>query len=113
MFYTALDQFQGDVEAWAINIGVVALSWILFWCVLEAYALEGIVPLFAGHFLKTGHLFDSLGLEWIGAPFWWVHDQVKELSFFGSGDFANWFERGFYAWLFTGMPELMYRLSRG
>lgn len=111
MFYKAIS--PGD-DGHDVGSHVVAetIALIVIWCLLEAYALESIVDFFIGFFSKTDHLFSSLGLDWIGAPFDFIGDGFRKLRFLGNGDLKDWLQRAWIMWFATGFPMIVYRMSR-
>ncbi|MBZ2170272.1 hypothetical protein [Marinobacter sp. F4216] len=110
MFYRTLDNYERVEDA--VYAGVAeTIVLVIFWCILEAYALEGIVDFFVSFFAKTDMLFSSLGLDWIGAPFDWIADGFRKLRFLGNGRFEDWLQRAWVMWFATGLPVFLYRMS--
>lgn len=82
--------------------------WFVVWLLIEAFIGDPVVDFARGFVSKTTHLFGSLGLDTLQSAWRWSMSWVYDLRFIGTGGFKNWLERGFYLWLCTGFPMILY-----
>jgi len=108
MFYSSIETAP-DKDVGSSLIVVETVWWFVLWCVLEAFAIEGIIKWLRSAFYKTEHLFDSLDLDFIGYFFEFFGDITRNFSHLGNGDIFDWLGRGLILWLCTALPVLIWR----
>ena len=112
MFFRCLETMDDKHDA-VHRAAAESFFLIGFWCILEAFVLEGAVDFVVGFLKGVEWFLDLLYLDWIGHIFDWMGDTVKKhLRYLGTGDLGDWWWRGTKMWLFTGLPIIIWRIHR-
>lgn len=111
MFYSGIEK-AGDQQSGSQVIVIETVWWFFLWCILEAFALEGIVDFTRRSFNKTENLFESLNMDFVAIALDWVSHPLIYLDFAGTGDLKDWLGRALILWACTGLPMLIWRGSK-
>lgn len=111
MFYSAIED-AGNQQAGSQVLVIETVWWFFLWCILEAFALEGIVKFIRRSANKTENLFESMGMDLIAEFFDWISQIVRNLEMLGTGDLTDWLQRALILWACTGLPMLIWRGSQ-
>jgi hypothetical protein len=110
MFYKVI---EGADSAELGSYIVAETAWyIVIWCLIEAFLIEGLYRFLIVSISKTVSLFYDLGMDTIASLMRWLLDPVYWFHFLGSGGLFDWVGRGLILWACTGLPLIVYRTCR-
>lgn len=111
MFYSSLRTVEDGKFAADAVVAEVCFQ-IAFWAVLEAFFFEWFHRFLIVSSSKTQTLFYSLNMDFIAGLWGSFSGFVNYFSYLGSGNLWHWLERGFIVWLCTGIPLILYQVSK-